>query len=118
VPPLVTIEFGRSRIGTSRTQAPAAPIVNIGNMTVNVPMRDYDFIRDWVDAFILGQATQDNLTQARLSVLSPDFKQVIMTIDFDRVGPVRFQPTAVDSSSNKIMTAELELHIEQVRITF
>jgi len=115
--PVVSIKFTEVRVGTSRTSTSSMPTVSVGNMTVALPVAgDGQAYIDWADDVVTARMSQQNKLQSSLSFLTPNLKEVLMTIHFDQVGFARLILTQPDANAQIIHTMQVELIVEQVRV--
>ena len=71
---------------------------------------------DWVRAFVIGEATEADELQSSLSVLARDMKQVLMTIHFDKVGPISIKFDDPEASKIGITGFQVEMYVGGVRL--
>jgi len=114
--PVVSIKFTEVRVGTSRTSTSTIPTVSVGNMMVSLPVTDAGKYFDWADDVIKAGVPQETKLQSSLSLLAPDLKGTLMTIHFDQVGLVKINVAKPETNAAKISTAQVELHVERVRV--
>jgi len=116
VPPVVSVKFPDGYVGGPGLQSTSTPTLGASNMTISVPIYDSGPYMNWLRELVDGRVGADSMLQSSLSILTPDYQQVLMTIFFDSVGLASLSPyqLAADGSMGPMV---LDLYLERVRIS-
>jgi len=107
----------KDEVGAFRdyTKHPAA--LEIPNLKLTISMADLDKWTDWHRSFVIdGKCADGDEKSGALTILGPDLKEELMTVNFAHVGIISLEPEAVEANKESIARFTVELYCEEIFI--
>ncbi len=103
------------KVGELRDYQVEPTLIEYPNLVLTVPESHSETFWKWYDDFVVkGKCSQDQEHTAMIEYLTPNLKDVLLTLNFQGLGVFKMTPDKADSASEKIRSVKVECYCEKI----
>ena len=112
-----TQKIVKDEVGAFREPMKEPAALEVDNLKLSISMADIDPWFDWHRSFVIdGKCADGDELTGSLTLLGPDMKEELMTINFEHVGIISLEQGAVEANKEEVARFNVELYTEKIAI--
>lgn len=105
-----------SEVGQFRAPVKQPAHVEVPNLRVTFSMQDLDAWMDWHRTFLIdGQWSEEHELSGSITLLAPDLKEELATIELMNVGLISLEVGAQEANKEQVSRVTVELYVQEMK---